>query len=715
MADLLASATDDSSGISSILRQVTDLWWRQIKLCEDKKQRDFGRAAREIRAYTGKRYRRIGIEPIVDGVPQNPLDLPEYITVHNMTQAAIDVLTPYVFARVPNRLVAPRRPQIPPELDEQYPDAVQMQSVQKKNDTMTCFLLQWLLNWTPSQYNMAREGKMAVEEAIATGRSCLWLEMMDCSIGTIPGSFQDSVDNLLIDADCVQMRDAGFIIRKRRMQNWRIADIFGEDLEDLRSTESSALARAIDVDPDASHRPEPPEKGDIGYFYEFWSQMGLGDKLVSAPQEMKEKEGPIRALFDAVGPYVHFCIMPGVDHPLGIKPDEINALADRPDEQLELVKAKLRWPIRTYENLDNPWPVFCLDFKPNNDNPWAKSILESGLPLQKFIDEIYQGLMQRAKVVGKDIVIMSAAVEEALQQALKENIPFEMVKVGDAAVDKSSMEKLVHILQFPPMNKDVIPILELAERCFEKLTGLDPSMFGGITRTQDRSAKASSMRQAGLARRPDDYADIVEAWQSAVSAGEASAARQELEDQTFATFAGEQIIQTPAMGEGGALPTFTSYWHTLVHTDDPAIAEAECAYTVEAGSGRRRNKQLLQENAQQLYTMLGQQFYAYGELSENFKPFLALVQLVGEAFDMPVQPLIEKFEEAIAQQMAMQQAAAATGGGQPGQGAPPGQGGMQAGVPANAEPGAGRVQTSWARAAGGPKPMTLPPPPGTQG
>jgi hypothetical protein len=86
----------------------------------------------------------------------------------------------------------------------------------------------------------------------------------------------------------------------------------------------------------------------------------------------------------------------------------------------------------------------------------------------------------------------------------------------------------------------------------------------------------------------------------------------------------------------------------VVYTEDEAVAAAEVSYTVEAGSGRRRNKQLLQANAQQLYTMLGQQFYEFGLETGQMDPFVAIVRLVGDAFDMPVEPLIEKFNEAIA-------------------------------------------------------------------
>ena len=143
--------------------------------------------------------------------------------------------------------------------------------------------------------------------------------------------------------------------------------------------------------------------------------MGFGDKLVMASEDVK-KLGPLQQAMDQVGPYVHFAIMPGLDYPLGMEPEKIEAAATNPEQLGTLLKAMLSWPIKTYENPDNPWPVFCLDFKPNIDNPWAKSILEAGLPCQQFIDEIFfttpcergvvQSVLEQARVHGVDLRVI---------------------------------------------------------------------------------------------------------------------------------------------------------------------------------------------------------------------------------------------------------------------------------------------------------------------
>jgi hypothetical protein len=638
--------------IKQLLKSITDLWIKQVRVCERSKKRHFDDAADAVMQYVGKEYEPIRVER--DGGDWG-YDL---VTIMNYTQSFVDILTPYCFASVPNRLVSPRSPQIPPELELYLPDAVQWQEAAKKRDTLVCFLLQWWLNFSPKIYNLTREGKMVVQEALGKGRGTIWLEMIDSAVGEIPSSNADTVDNLLIDADAKQLRDAGFIIRRREQVNYRIAEIWGEDVEEIRGTDQSAMAEVV-ASMDGGNTKEDKDKS---VYYEVWSVIGLGHKLVGAADELN-KDNPLMDALEQIGPYVHFAVMPGLDHPLGMGPDVVTAVGSS-EEFLARMAAMLDWPIKTYENPDNPWPMKPLDFRPHLEDPWASPLLEQALPLQAFIDRIYHTLLNRCETAGRDIVLRSAALDDALKDALVSGADLEVVEVMGEVPE--SLEKLVGFMRFPELKRDILEILELADRAFRELTGLDPAMFGGIPKSQDRSAEATQVREAGLARRPDDYADAVEAWMSDVSAGEAVASRMLVSPETIARLVHEPITDQAGMPvEEGAEPEqviygpLTQAWVEFVYTDDPAVASAEVAYTVEAGSGRRRNKQLLQQNAQQLYTMLGQQFYDLGLQLGIMDPYVALLRLVGDAYDMPVEPLIEAFEEAIA-----------AASGQPGQTAP---------------------------------------------
>jgi hypothetical protein len=374
----------------------------------------------------------------------------------------------------------------------------------------------------------------------------------------------------------------------------------------------------------------------------------------------------------------------------------------------------LEWPIKTYANPHNPWPCCPLGFKPQAHTPWHKAILEAALPLQKFIDTLAKAIMHRAEAAGRDVGLVSTALEEKIIDAMESLEDLRLVPVNETDL-KAMKEKLIAWIEFPEMNKDIFLVLHQAQEWFRELTGMDPSQFGGIQKPTERSAKASQMRESGIARRPDDYADCVEAWMSDMASAEAVAARLLVEPETVAPLFGE-------VGPDGKIPeaqgqpiygTLTKWWIEHIHTDDPAIATAEFDYQVEAGTGRRRNKQLQQQNAQQLYTMMGQQLYAFGETPfGSYEPYMRLVELVGEAYDMPTGPLLDSFKQAIfqaqqAMQMQQQQQAAPGGGG----GVNP----DELGPGGTRNPGGGVLDRRWQAAAGGPRNVALPPPPATTG
>ncbi len=688
--------------LAQYLQSIASLWLEQIKLCEKAKSRDFGNAADEIMHYAGKQY-----SPRLPGseYPTAPED--ETTTIVNYTQLFVDTLTSYVFAQVPSRLTTPSRSQIPPELEQVVPKISAMQAELRRRDTIISYELNEVLNWFPKIYNLGREGEIAVREALAKGRGCLWVEMGEGPNGMIPVSMADSVDNLLIDADAKQLRNAGFIVRIRRQVAWKIAELYGEDVNEIRTHAASSLAMATAT---ANHTEDDKQgKSDLATYYEIWSVMGIGHKLIDAPDDLKET-GLIQDALDSMGPYTHFAVMPGMDHPLGMSPKKIEALATDADKLAVLLQKLLVWPIKTYGKLDNPWPVICLDFKPNVDNPWATAILETALPLLRFIDTIYNSLMVRARKSSRDIIITSLELDPEVETAIKGLDDLVIVRISENA--SHAIKDLIEFFQFPSVNKDVYETLRLTDAVFRELTGLDPSLMGSAPHTQERSAKASGMRESGLSRRPNEYADKVESFMSEDAATEAIAARMLVGPKVVAPLYGEQILDA-ATGLPATKDTeeviygeLTLFWINLVMTDDPWAAAAEMIYSVEAGSGRRRNKQLQQENSQQLYTMFSQQLFAIGTSLGDIEGYLMLLRMVGEAYEMPVEPIITKIREAFARNS--QQPAE----GKDGDSAKKSDKGGTPQSPPSTIGGAAAL-SQWMGAAGGPRKLNLSPPPGT--
>ena len=777
--------------LKNLLSKITALWNNQLALCEKRKAKEFGDTAVEIMRYVGQRVnpRRMGM--LVDGLPMT-LDMQnEYLSTLNWAQLFVDVMAPYVYAAVPNRLVTAIRPQLPPELSTTRPDIVQQQQLADQRDRMTCFELQEVLNWSPRAYDAKKEGRMAVNEGLAKGRGVSWLELDDAPIRgkdgmpyKMPVLRSDSVDNLGIDGDCIHYRDAGYIYRRRSQPAYEIARLWGEDAAKLRSAakqgmqsqQEEALAAVTQVGPIEPNSADGITS-DVLTYYEFWSRIGLGEKLVGAPEELRDQSGFAEAM-ERLGRYVHFAILPGMDRPLGLDPEKLTALAaitaeptegaggpGGPGEPgksagkkskaesggseevslasimvgqeateakpadgdlantslLDVLSAALEWPIKTYGRIYNPWPAAFLDFKPRVDSAWPKAILEAALPLQRFLDRIYEHIISRTRKAGRDVFIYNPAIGEKLIAAIQSMNDLEMVSVEEPGKIKEAIESMVYCLSFPEMNKDIFAVIKLAWDAFRESTGITPELLGGVPRSQDRSAEASKIKGSGLSRRPDDYAEAVESWESEKCALEAIGWRM-LADQNFiASIFGETLDEVP--GQDGQVEInwlaapLTKEWIELVHTDDEFAAAAQINYDIEAGTSKRRNLALLRENATQLYQMYGQQAFATLMETGQSKPLEVLMRMVSESMQINTEPLVQAFAQAAQQRLAMQ-AQMGQPQGQPGQ--PQGQPG-QAQLPSPQEPqqeepqeqpqgpsaseqsAADQLASRWTRAAGGPQ------------
>ena len=739
--------------LKNLLQGVQTLWEKQIALCKETKERQFGRTAAEIMKFVGRRYKPIFLEPKIDGTHESMGDNEgEFTAVYNMTDAFVAVMAPYVFSQVHDFLVSPRRPQMPPELAALVPQIAEQQKTVRIRDTMTSFLLQWCLNFFPKLYNLEHEGRMVVEEALAKGRGTIWIEMEDGPTGKVPAAYADSVDHLLIDADCKQLREAGFIIREVHDSLYKIAADFQEDVDFLRGHAVSQLQNAVDQ---ATHGDENDgreiSKKDIGKYYRVWSRIGLGHKLVTAPSEMK-KNGKFFDAMEQIGPYVHFAIMPGMKRPLGMKPSELlgeagiaeeaqaagsreqDSFSDSPlpapspqpsdPKLLATLTEKLKWPIATYGNVSNPWPVKCLDFKPNVKDPWAKSPLEAALPLQEAMDRVYQTIITRVQAAGRNILLTSSALEKAVNDALQSLDDLPIVKVL-GTVSKEEVDKLLHFIEFPPMNKDVLSCLGIFERAFRELTGMNEAESGSNPQTQERSAEASKLKGSGMNRRPDDYAKRTEVWMSDVGAACGIATRLLVDHTTVAPLFGEDIQNDPLTGQeiyGFFTQAFIQYIQVEDSLTAPYEAATEYSYEVAAGSGQPKNLQLYQANADRMWTMFGTASFAGAMQTGDFQPWVELATLVGDAYRMPIQAFLDAFVRMGQTQVMMQQQmmqGAGQGAGSEGQGAgnlaprsrPPAPGPESPAAEAKALPGGQSINTSWMKAATTPHPQGLPTPP----
>ncbi len=600
-----------------LLKQITELWLKQLDAAVEVKEKQFGRAARQAWKYLGRDYQELYYEDEHD-FPDAEEGLPKPVIVGKSAEF-VALMLPYIHAKIPHRLVSPSRPSLPPELMKILgTEAGKAREQLDAQDKLRAWLLQFWLNYIPHEgYDLAHEARCALPEVLVKGAAVLWTELTDGPYGQMPASFYDSIDSLYIDPDTERLQDAAFIVRKRRMSVWRIAERWDIDPETLRGQYESELQRSVDaVRTDGSIS----EKGDVGEYYEVWSRMGIGHKLVGASDEMKDA----RDAMDALGQHVYLVVMRGVPHPLNLPPHIMEQ-----EDWIEELGTRMAWPIPFFEETSAPWPCSVVQFYPNAHDPWAQSPLAGGLQCQIFLDQLYPYLMRRVRSTCRDIIVTSESLAEAVKKAIESGKDLEMVDA--AGMPGEDLNKLIHILEFPPVNKDLWPIVQMVERQFERATGLTPLLSGGQPSSMPRSATDVQVREGHLTSRPDDFADLVEKWMSRVAAKEAQATRLFIEPPY-------KLFGEAGPVEGNIPPesVLSTAWTNLVMTDDPVIAASELSYTVEAGSGRRQNKQKQAADAAQLMQVLSQPYLEYGFTTGNFAPFNNLIQKLGEANDIPL-------------------------------------------------------------------------------
>jgi len=600
--------------LPEMLATTVSLWTKQIELCKKAKKRQFGDTAEKLWGFLGKSFEEL--YPGDTGAHFKPR--------YNLSKQFIDVMIPHIYERMPHRLATPRRPPMPQEILELMPEIENARFAVDRQDQLRAWLATWFLNYTSGEFNLDRESLTALPEALVKGRGILFHEMIDAPAGLIPGSTFMSVDDLLIDADAVRYHEANFIIRRRDVPAWRLEQQTGIPRAKLRSVARGRSNQQTATDEATGASGEAQKKADVCEVWEIFSRMGLGHKFPDWPKE-KEAEA-VGAALEQLGPNVHLLIMPGLEYPLNLVPERIQGATT--DELREM----LRWPIEFYEETHNPWPFSPLDFGPNPDNPWASSPLEAGLPMQVFIDHMYSWLMTRIKATSRTLYVVSESLQEDFKQAMESGLDQEMsMYTGKPGED---INKLLYVLQYPPVNLDVWKILEMVEQAFQRLTGLEPLLGGSEPDRAFRSATEVNVRQENVTNRPGEMKETVKSWLSAAASKEAQAARLEVHPDTISRIVGEPLGPSEEDPEAVYGP-LSRTWLELMYTDDPADAAADLAFSTEAGVSRRKDKAKQLEDMTQIVQTVGPQHFEYGKLTGDFERYNGIMEMISEALGLP--------------------------------------------------------------------------------
>lgn len=552
--------------LSDLLSSICSVWTGQIERAKKVKERQFDKTARRAWKFYGDSDHEFlfrspdGSVAVGDDRPL--LRRPDYVVSVNLVSEYCRMMLPYIHYRIPHRQVQPRRPMMPVSLLPFAP----MLDQQRQQDAVVSDLLGWVLNYTPSLFRLFEQTRLASTEALVKGRGIVWHEMVDGLVG----SFYDTVDDLLVDPDSEQWHQAGWICRRRRLPAHVVSEIYRIPTNKIRGSMTSERSEARHDAEDQTYgaNRNDPDAKDICTFYEVYSRIGLGGAFDTSSPELKAVSK------DAVGRHVYLAVMPGMDSPLNFHRDSIDVETLTEED----VKSRLAWPIPFHGNYVNPWPCTPLDFYRHPRRNWPTSPLESSLPLQTFIDVVCSFLMGRVSRTCRDLIFASEGLDSRILDALRYGKDQEVITHDQT---NAELHNLAHVLQFPSVNPDLFKTLELAQELFRQNTGLVELMYGASSR-QMRSSAEAQIKQQNMSVRPEDMADRVESWMTDIAAAEATGTRLLVSPQRFGELAGEPS----AMGMLGPL---SQAWSQLVNTDDPRRAAAELAYTVEAGSGRKKN------------------------------------------------------------------------------------------------------------------------------
>lgn len=629
------------------LRPVVQRWIEKLKVAEEHKERLFGRQARECMAfydgdetgsydflYTRKYNARAGgfARHLGD---ETEWPAPTFQMTVNKAAELVQIFGPVLYHKNPNRQVNPRElPDFPPEafgLDPADPAAApaleqlgaQAQAT-RTLDRARATLIQWYLNYTPVELDLKAHCRRAVDEGLIKGMGLLWTEVYEPKGATVQdaagvdpmtgqptpgpprplrlvGSFEDSVDNLLLDPDGETLEACKWAARRCTHPVWEVEDDYGLPRGTLRANYESGNRRGeVNASPDAAYDRAKGSTNDLFVYWKIWSKMGVGHRLGGAPRALD-------GVLDQFGDYCYLAVAEDVPYPLNLSPQALAA----PDPESAL--RRLDWPTPFW--LDDAWPFTPVAFHDVPRRAWPMSHLKPALGELRFLNWVFSFLAGKIRSTCRDFIAVPESLADDLAEQLLHGRDMELLKIK---ADHGDIAKLIHTIQFPTMNGDVWRVVEAVIQLFERRTGLTELVYGESA-TQLRSAEEAHLKGAQLQVRPDDMAQRVEDAMTAVARKEALAARWHVREADVREVMG---------------PTAAGLWGRLVNSADVYAVVRQLEYRIEAGSTRKPNKDRDAANARDAMQQLFAPLFQYGMATGNVAPVNNLLTFWARTVDL---------------------------------------------------------------------------------
>lgn len=543
-------------------------------------------------------------------VPNDRPSADSIVVTCNKAAEVVQLFGPAIYHKNPTRRPTYNEPlvvsplalglQPDPQSTMLYQQALMSIQAEREQANARCELLDRILNLTPVMFGLEGHARVAAVETLIKGASCLWTRPVKATNGgyTLPGTFWDSVDNLVIDPDAKSIETASWIANRVDEPVWEAERKWGLPPGYLKGvTQSTAHQFAIEV---TGRRPLSSdgglEKCDTITYWEVWSKMGVGGRV----KQVRESSPQLRSFCELFGDYTYLVIAEGCPHPLNVPP----WLYKGEPEKFQVGRAALQWPTPHWADTGadvnmacGDWPVELIGFHIIPGDPWPLSHLSPGMGELKFLNWFFSKIVNKIRITCRDMMVADDSIAQEFIDLLHKGADLEIVR---AKLNGVKAQDLVAFLQHPQWNADIWKVFQEVADAFDKRVGLTELMYG-LTDTQSRSATDAQAKSAGVSVRPDDMAQKFEMSMSRV-------ARRELFALSWHTTPNDVL---PCLGALGAMA-----WGKMIYAANPAEIVHKIKVRVEAGTARKPNKAQQQANMQ-------------AAMNQLFPPLLQLYQMTG--------------------------------------------------------------------------------------
>ena len=543
---------------------------------------------------------------------------------------AVKLFSAVIYHRNPVRTVTPKAfPYLTPDIVGVQPgDMAGMQQYQMAAQaTMqadgvrkaVADMMSRLLNFTPHQLDLKTHCRRVVDEAIIKGAGVWWTELVEDpgSSTRSVGSFADSVDNLLLDPDAMEIEDITWCARRCVHPIDVVADQYGLDRNELRANlEGRSNIRSEDVrdsgghsDDSRSSKKRVGKTNDLVTYWKIYSKTGFGDRLKDAPADQ-------RGVFDSLGQNVYIVVAEGVDFPLNVSTKTLSEEVDPETGLPPALFTSTQWPIPFWSQAGG-WPFTMLAFHRKPGYVWPISHVKPAVPEMRFLCWAFSFMAQRVAISCETLVGVSKAADQDVKDQIlsQSQAGFKIIELSEMV--GRSVNDLISIFQMPDMSPEIWKVISAVTEMLEKRLGLTELVYG-LTNKQMRSATEASVRSEQISIRPDDMAECVENAMSDLARKEAMASRWLLTSGDVA-----QVL--------GPLGAYA--WEQHVASMDIVTIAKEYDYRIEAGSARKPNKQTRIEQMQSALQNLGP--VLSGLIGSGIvDPFNALISDWAESMDL---------------------------------------------------------------------------------